>query len=278
MRRATGIGSILAAALLAAACSSTPDVPDRPPEQKAEVQRLEVKDQDFTEFTAVSHVRIDPQQPVQAKAASWELLINGEPGGSGTVPLSQEIGAQGGVVEVPATAPYASGEKLAQVLDSQAPLSIIMRGHVETSDGTRWTYTKAGRVRAPRVPEVKVWHVEAGAFPQENQVGLRFFVHVENQNPFDIQLEQMTYDLSINGKRVIEQGTAGRKEKVPAASRAQLEIPLTLSERNFPGVKSAIRSGGGLDYAIDGVVRLGVGRIPVELSGPIELGRGAPEE
>lgn len=277
MRRALGFGSLVAAALIAAGCSSTPDMPDRPPVQKAEVHRIEVKDQDFTQFTAVSHVEIMPQQTVRATGATWELLINGEPAGSGTVPLDKEIDAGGGVVEIPATAPYAKGEKLAEVLASETPLSIIMRGHVDTSDGTRWEYTKAGRVRAPRVPEVKVWHVEAGAFPQDNQVGLRFFVHVENRNPFDIQLEQMTYDLSINGKKVINQGTAGRKEKVPAASRAQLEIPLTLSERNFPEVKNAIRGSAGLDYAIDGVVRLGIGRIPVELTGPIELGRGAPD-
>jgi LEA14-like dessication related protein len=269
---------VLTAALLAAACSSTPDTPERPAVQKAEVHHIEVKDQTFTEFTAVAHVEILPPQPVKATAAVWELQIDGEPTGSGTVQLGQEIGAQGGVVQVPATAAYGKGEKLAQVLATQAPLSIVMRGHVDTSDGTRWEFSKAGRVRAPRVPEVKVWHVEAGAFPQENQVGLRFFVRVENQNPFDIQLEQMTYDLSINGRKVIQQGTAGRKEKVPAASMAQLEIPLTLSERNFPEVKNAIRGSSQLDYAIDGVVRLGVGRIPVELTGPIELGRGSPDD
>lgn len=278
MRRATGTGLALSALLLASACSSTPDLPDRPPVQKAEVPRIEVKDQSFTAFTAVSHVEILPRQDVRATAATWELQIDGTPAGSGTVPLDQAIGPEGGIVQVPATSAYGDGEKLAQMLQSQAPLSIVMRGFVQTSDGTQWEFTKAGRVRAPRVPEVKVWHVEAGAFPQENRVGLVFFVRVENRNPFDIQLEQMTYDLSINGKKLIAEGTAGRKEKVPAASVAQLEIPLTLSERNFPEVKNAIHKKAALDYVIDGVVRLGVGRIPVELTGPIELGKGAPED
>jgi LEA14-like dessication related protein len=185
-----------------------------------------------------------------------------------------DLPAGGGIVEVPATAAYGKGDKLAQVLESQAPVAIVMRGTVRTSDGGEWSFQRAGRVRAPRVPDVKVWHVEAGAFPQENRVGLVFFVQVENRNPFEIQLEQMTYDLSINGRKLVDQGTAGRKERVPPGSMAQLEIPLDLHEQNFPDVKAAIQRGGGLDYVIDGLVRLGVGRIPVELEGPIDLGGG----
>ncbi|WP_373048893.1 LEA type 2 family protein [Vulgatibacter sp.] len=277
MALANRFAHVLAAALLVTACSSAPEVPDRPPVQQAEVSRVEIRDQSFTGFTAVSHVQIDTQQAVQATQARYELVVDGEPAGSGTLPLSQAIPAGGGMVEVPVTASYGKGEKLAQVLESQQPLAIVMKGAVETSDGTWWEFQRAARVRAPRVPEVKVWHVEAGAFPDENRVGLVFFVRVENRNPFDIQIEQMTYDLSINGKRMIEEGTAGRKEKVPAASVAQLEIPLDLSEQNFPDVKNAIRRGGGLDYTLDGIVRLAIGRIPVELSGPIELGKGAPD-
>lgn len=265
----------LAAIVFAVGCSSAPSVPDRPSSRQAEVSRIDVRDQSFTRFTAVAMVQIDSSQPVRAEEATWELVVNGEPGGSGTVPLGVDLPQGGGVVEVPATAAYGEGEKLSEVLESQTPVAIVMRGTVRTSDGGEWTFQRAGRVRAPRVPDVKVWHVEAGAFPRENRVGLVFFVEVENRNPFEIQLEQMTYDLSINGMKMIDQGTVGRMERVPPGSVAQLEIPLDLDEQNYPDVKNAIRRGGGLDYSIEGLVRLGVGRIPVELEGPIELGGGA---
>jgi len=277
MRLAHRLAFVLAAALIAAGCSGAQQVPDKPPVREAAVSRIDVRDQSFTQFTAVALVEIESPTALQAREARYELTVGGEPADAGTIRLDREIPPGGGTVEVPVTAAYARGEKLAEVLENAAPIPIVMRGAVVTSDGTEWTFQRAGQVRAPRVPEVKVWHVEAGAFPEENRVGLVFYVRVENRNPFEVQLEQMTYDLVINGKRMIEQGIAGRKERLPPASVAQLEIPIELDETNFPEVKNAIRRGGGLDYLIDGIVRLGVGRIPVELSGPIELGKGSPE-
>lgn len=270
MRLSNGFGALGLAALLAA-CSGAPRQPDGPVVREAAVERLDVRDQNFTTFTAVAPVQIRPDRQVQAVQATWEITVNGEPGGSGTTPLSVDVPAGGGIVEVPVTARYGEGARLAEVLQSERPVAVVLRGTVHTSDGTEWSFQRAGRVRAPRVPTIEVWHVEAGSFPQENEINLVFHVRVENRNPFEIQVEQMDYDLAINGTRLIEQGTVGRAARVPSASVAQLEIPLTLHKGNFPEVTEAIRRRIALDYLLDGTVRLGVGRIPVELTGPISL-------
>lgn len=271
---------ILATALVGAACSGAPAVPDRPQISKAQVDRLEVKDQNFTEFTAVAHVLIVPEggASLQARQATYEVKLDGDVRGTGTLPLGVEIPAEGGVVQVPVRATYAEGEKLASVLEREEALPLLFRGSIETSDGHVYEFSQAGRVRSPRIPEVKVWHVEAGAFPREQQIGLVFFVRLENRNPFEIQLEQLTYDLAVNGKKLIENGTAGRAEKIPPASMADLEIPVTVGSADLPDIARYIKAGTGMTYDIDGTVRLGVGRIPFELTGPIELGKGAPSE
>lgn len=270
----------LATALAGAACSSAQTVPDRPPVTRAEVDKLEVKDQNFTEFTAVAHVHIVPSagQAVRAERATWELRLDGDERGSGTLPLDVEIPPGGAVIEVPVRTTYAEGEKLSSILEREEALPLLFRGSVVTSDGHVYEFSQAGRVRSPRIPEVKVWHVEAGAFPREQEIGLVFFVRLENRNPFEIQLEQLTYDLTVNGKKLIEDGTAGRAEKIPPASMADLEIPVTVGRADLPDIARYIKTGTGLTYDIDGTVRLGVGRIPFELNGPIELGKGAPSE
>lgn len=273
-----GLAAALASTLLGA-CAGGPPAPTAPVASRAEVNKLEIKDQSFTEFTAVAFVSVPAgEQPIQAGKATFELLVNGEPRGSGTVPLNVQVPAGGGVVEVPARATYAEGDKLSEVMQREEPLPILLRGSVETSDGHVYEFSRSGRVRTPRVPDVKVWHVEAGAYPSEEKIGLVFFVQLENRNPFELQLEQMDYDLVINGKKMVAEGKAGRKERVPAASTAQLEIPLQLNKKNFPDVAKHIKSGSGLQYQIDGTIRLAVGQIPVELTGPIELGRGSSEE
>lgn len=274
------MSGLLVGALLGTGCSSAPVVPDEErqrPTQQAEVLRIEVRDQSFTRFTAVAQVEIVPPREVRATEARYELLVDGEPRESGTVALSQAIPATGGVVEVPVTAPYATGEALAALLENPAPLPILMRGSVLTDDGTEWRFSRAGRVRTPRVPEVDVWHVEAATYPDESKIGLVFYVRVENRNPFDIQVEELVFDLAVDGKRLVEQGRAGRKARVPPASAAELEIPVDLQADNFPGIASVIRTRRDLAYEIEGLVRLDVGRIPIHLEGPIVLGRGAPD-
>lgn len=267
----------LATALVGAACSGAPTVPDRPPVSRADVNKLEVTDQTFTEFTAVAHVHVVPAagQAIQATRATWELRIDGEDRGSGSLPLDVEIPAGGGVVQVPVRTTYAEGEKLASVLEREEALPLLFRGSIETGDGHVYEFSQAGRVRSPRVPDVKVWHVEAGAFHREQEIDLVFFVRLENRNPFDIQLEHLTYDLAVNGKKLIVSGTAGKAERIPAASMADLEIPVTLGARDFPDIGKYIKGGSSLRYDIDGMVRLGIGRIPFELNGPIELGGGS---
>ncbi|HEY0838970.1 MAG TPA: LEA type 2 family protein [Vulgatibacter sp.] len=267
--RALSFGPL--AALLAAGCAGAP-VATGPTSAKTDVPKIETTDQSFTSFTAVAHVNIPPPgKQVRATKATYELLV-GEARqvlASGTMELGVDVPAEGGLVPVAVPSPYAEEDDLGDVLEREAPLPFILRGSVATDDNRVWEFSRAAMVRTPRVPLAKVWHVEASA--QGNEISLVFFVRVENQNPFGLDLEGLTFDLAVDGQELIKKGKAGRKQTIPPSSTAQLEIPYVLGEKNFPSIAQVIRSKRRMEYFIDGVIQLGIGHIPIELTGPIDL-------
>jgi|GEM_PF-2339636 len=267
MRRILGPAAILA---IAAACASTPDAPPAPDVAKAEVYRIEIRDQDFTEFSAFAHVQLPPG--VTPTAARWEIL-----GGSPLTPLASgetAIGADqlssDGVVLVGGKAPYtANPEALAELLASEATLPVVVRGYL-VAGNVHYEFTRAGRVRAPRSPGVSVSQVEAAAIPSERRISLVFFIRIDNQNAFDVQLENIEYDLQIEGVD-IDRGLAGTRRLIPRASAVEVDLPISLEETNFPQVMKHMHGESRLQYRMKGEVRLGVGRLPFELSGPIQV-------
>lgn len=254
-----------------AACASAPVKQEA---RTAEVDVIDIRAQSFFDFTAAARLRM--AEGVKPVRATWEILSGDPLEALGAGELALDEGAtQGGVLEVSGKVPYGDMERLGELMERAAPLSIVMRGTVEGSDGSLWEYSRGGLVRVPRSPQIKVYHVEAASIPTEKRIALVFYVRVENHNPFEIQLERMTYDLFVNDQRLIEQGIAGSKRRVPNASSAEMEIHVSLDEVTFPEVERYLRPGRDLRYLIEGMVELGVGRIPIELSGPIQVGSGS---
>lgn len=262
--------AMAALSALAGACATTPKEPPAPPTEKAEVYRIEIRDQDFTEFTALAHVQLPPG--ASPTSAHWELLSGSPlaPLASGDSPMAADQVPDDGVVQVGGRAAYsASPEGQAEIMSQEGSMPIVLRGYVE-ADGVRYAFTRAGRVRTPRVPSIDVARVEAGAIPSERRVGLVFFIRVENPNAFDVPLENVEFDLKIGGVE-IDKGIAGTKRLVPRGGAVEIDLPVSLDERNFPEVESYLRGNSELPYEMVGQVRLGMGRIPYELSGPIQI-------
>lgn len=265
------IGMIAALATFSAACATSPKGPPEPVRDKAEVYRIEIRDQDFTEFTALAHIQIPPG--VSPTGAAWEILTGTPlvPLAKGESPMSGADVPEDGVIQVGGRASYTNDpEVLGELMAQEGSMSVVVRGHVVGSDGVHYEFTRAGRVRTPRVPEVGIRQVEAGAIPSEKRIGLVFFFRIDNPNAFDIPLENVEYDLQIGGV-AIDKGIAGTKRMVPRGGAVEIDLPVSLDERNFPEVANHLRGSSRLDYVIRGEVRLGMGRIPYELSGPIQI-------
>jgi LEA14-like dessication related protein len=257
----------LAALVLLAACAGQqktgPDVVQVRPEY------VEIKDQGFTTFTPMAVIPLENAAPVQVTDATYEIIVKGEKVGGGTVQLGRTV-QPGEKLEVVADPmPYATGDKMGDVLEINGSLPLLMRGEIHAG-GTSYAFSKAGNVRTPRIPTVKIWHIEVTTYAEEERLAVLFFVRVVNKNPFDLQLEELSYDLTVGGKKLVTGAVAGTKEVIGAATGGQIELPLDITKQNFGDVKKYLRTWTSLPYKLDGEVHLGVGRMPVALSG--ELG------
>ena len=280
VRSTAGWLSALTAVGMLAACATTPEGPAAPEARRAEVIKVEVTGQSFTDFHGVVHVRVDPGADfgMVADAVRWDLSIRGENLGDGRVELGRAIPGGGETIQIPFQSAYAkSDEKLGEILAKPTSLPAFFQGTVEASIGPRkleYAFSHTAFVRSPRVPKLKMFHVEAAKFHELKEINLVFFVDVENPNPFEIRFQGIDYDLLVDELPIVQKGLAGVNAKVPPGSAARIEIPVTLTEENFKNVTRLIKTPTSVPYRLDGDARLGLGHIPFELQGPIDLGAG----
>lgn len=262
--------SIAALAALATGCASTPKGPPEPIREKAEVYRIEVRDQDFTEFTALAHIQLPPG--ITPTKAHWEILSGTPltPLASGDSPIAAEDIPADGVIQVGGRTAYTDDpDTLSELMAEEGSIPLVVRGHVVAGD-VHYEFTRAGRLRTPRVPTITVRQVEAGAIPTEHRIGLVFFIRVDNPNSFDVPLENISYDLRIGGLE-IDKGIVGTRRMIPRGAAVEVDLPVSLTEQNFPEIEKYFRGDGQISYGMTGEVRLEMGRIPYELKGPIQI-------
>ena len=278
--RTAGWLSALTAAGMLAACASTPEGPVAPEARRAEVLKVEITEQTFTDFSGVIHVQVDPGADLAlvADAATFAVALKGERVAEGRIELGRPIPGGGEVLKIPFQSRYASSdEALGALLEKPTSLPGFYQGVIEASVGPRkieYAFSHTAFVRSPRVPRLKMFHVEAAKFHEQKEINLVFFVDVENPNPFEIRFQGIDYDLTVEGLPIVEKGLAGVNAKVPPGSAARIEIPVTLNAENFKDVARLIKQPTSAAYRIDGDARLGLGHIPFELEGPIDLGAG----
>jgi LEA14-like dessication related protein len=252
---------------LVAACAG----PQKPTFETHQVRadHVEIKDQNFTTFTPMAVVPLENAAPVHLVDGTYEVQVRGQKIGSGKVPLDLTVQPGESVKFVTDAVPYAPEDKTGEVLEIEGSLPIVVRGEMHADNGDIYEFSRAGNVRTPRVPTVKVWHIEVTTYPDEDRLAVLFFVRVVNKNPFDIQLEELSYNLEVGGKTLVTDGVAGTKEVIGAATGGQIELPVDITKQNFGDVKKLMRNWNSLPYRIQGDVRLGVGRMAVSLQGQL---------
>lgn len=263
----TGLLSLI----LSAGCAG-PQVRE-PTVSRTNVERIQGRATSFSGFEVEAEVAIPPAAGSArvAKEATYEILVGDDlrPMANGSIPLTEDIPAEGGIVPLKASSEFTTEENLAEVLLNDAPISFIFRGSVILADGDAFEFSKAGHVRSPRVPGAEIWHVEASS--QSGTISLIFFVRIRNENPFQLQFNHLNFALAIEGKTMVENGRAGSQTLIPASANAELRIEYELNEQNFPGVGDVIKAKRAMNYLIDGDIQLAVGHIPIEFDGTFNL-------
>lgn len=273
MRRSPGF-LLLALSLGCATAPSRPTAPEGP----IKAVSLTVTEQTLTGFTVTLDLAITNRSASSwtLQAADTELWVDGILSASNHGQLSQVIPA-GGTLELklPASAEPVKDEASLRSWTSRGdrPVPLVLKGAIQLAGGNGiqdLPFSHAGELRAPRLPVPKMDDAEVARY-DSGEIGVSFFLGVENQNPFPIHLRSITYHATLAGQLIAE-GFASSGDKVPASQTAEYEIDARL-DKEHGGELSKLADEGKLTYRLDGEIDLGLTHVPIELSGPLTLGK-----
>ena len=99
-----------------------------------------------------------------------------------------------------------------------------------------------------------------------------FRFNVANPNPVGVHLDDITYDLDINGERFVS-SRLPQGVNLTASGTSPMEIPVTINYLDFFGSISRLIQSDALDYRLSGSAGVGPLRIPYRTSGKLDLPR-----
>jgi LEA14-like dessication related protein len=130
-------------------------------------------------------------------------------------------------------------------------------------------FARAKEVRTPRLPHLKVLEPEAGRF-SEAEVQAAFHLSINNPNPFQVAMTQVSYEISLAGKKVVE-GVQGQGEKLSPAAAGVFDVTAVLSEATHEKEAKKIVKGLLVPYVVKAVLKTPLYEEPVEATGTIKL-------
>ncbi|HUB05446.1 MAG TPA: LEA type 2 family protein [Myxococcales bacterium] len=268
----------LSAAL--AACASAPQ--PKPPDTSDAVQaeRLTVTDQTLTSFSVEAKLSItNPTQDTwTVTGASDELWVDGTQAATDNPSVSQTIAPGGtGEVTIPASAEPIKDEASLRAWASRGddkPIPLLLKGQLHVTEGAEskdLPFSRAGELRAPRLPVPKMDDAEVARY-EGGDLGISFFLGLENQNAFPVHVKSVTYTAKLAGRQVAD-GIATAGDKLPPSQISEYEVDAKL-ERDQGGADVTKQAESGpLPYEFDGEADFGITKVPIHLTGSLTFGK-----
>jgi LEA14-like dessication related protein len=256
---------------LAACATAQPKPTESAPEIHAE--SLTVTDQTLTGFSVSAKLMVTNSSASNwtVTGASEELWVEGSRASSDTPTLNQTVPAGGTAeVEVPASAEPIKDEAELRSWDARAdkPIELLMKGelHINDGAGTRnLPFSRVGELRAPRLPIAKMDYADVSRY-DGGDIGIAFFLGLENQNTFPVHVKSITYTATLAGKQVAD-GVATSGDKLPPSQISEYEIDSKLDRGEGGAEVTKLAESGQLSYQLDGVADFGIAKVPIHLSG-----------
>jgi LEA14-like dessication related protein len=249
-----------------AGCASAPVATVAP--EALQTEQLAITDQSLSGFTAEARFELNntSETPMEISSATYDLTMDGKPLTSGQVDLDKSA-APGGQLQlrVPVSVEivHNADELKALVARGDTPIPLLMKGVVKVSQGgtqSEIPYARTGELRAPRLP---VPHMNDTALGRTDQdVTVSFYFGLENQNPFEIKVKNISYHAIVDGKE-IGSGAASMGDRLPASQTAEYPIQENLT--------SLDRSKSEISYHFIGTVDLGLVQVPIDLTGTMKF-------
>ncbi|MHB8420613.1 MAG: LEA type 2 family protein [Myxococcales bacterium] len=273
MRRALALLPALAA------CASGPQPRPADASDPVRAERLTVTEQTLTRFTVEAALAVTnpTQESWTITGATDELWVDGNQAASDSPALSQTV-APGATAEVivPASAEPVKDEASLRAWAARGdkPIDLLLKGqlHVAAGGGTKdLAFSRAGELRAPRLPVPRMDDAEVARYEGGN-LGISFFLGLDNQNPFPVHVSSVTYTAKLAGRQVAD-GVATAGDKLLPSQISEYEIDSKL-ERDQGGAEvTKLAEAGQLDYQFDGEADFGIAKVPIHLTGTLSFGK-----
>jgi LEA14-like dessication related protein len=259
--------------LLALACTvgcatAKPPSPELPADS-LQAQPLAVTEQSLTSFTVEARMEFQNPEatPLVIHEAVYEVTLDGTSVGKGQVTLDQTVApGESQFLRIPAQTALAPDEDTLKkwLAKGDTPIHLVMQGTLKISEqgvARETPFAEVGELRAPRLPLPKMNDVDVGRYG-EGELGISFFLGLENQNPFEVRIASISYRASLDGQEVAT-GMASTGDHLPASQTAEYEIEASM--------KSEQKNQ--MTYSVEGVIDLGVTKLPYHLTGPVNFSK-----
>lgn len=278
----------IAALVFVVGCKTAPEA--KPEAKPAELpkQELTVTSQSLTDVAVkLSGEVLAGDEALTITGADVEFVVDGNVLTTKTEALTLDV-APG------QTAPFTFEESFTYVKDGEdlkamdargGSLLLALRGNlkgtvsreVAGADGktsmqrvaVELPFARAREVRTPRVPHLKMGEFEAGRF-SESEVQAVFHLQVVNPNPFPVALTEITYEVSLGGKKVAE-GTQGAGIKTAVAATDVFDVTAVMNEETHGKDVKRLIKGLVIPYEMKGELKTKLYSEPLDAKGEIKL-------
>lgn len=132
-----------------------------------------------------------------------------------------------------------------------------------------WLVGCATKLQNLKEPQVELKNVKVKELGMSD-VKLLFNFSVQNPNPVEVAVDEIEYNLKLNGKDFTK-GTLSENLKVGPESSVVIPLPVSFKYQDLFGNLSELLKSRKLDYEVDGSINLGLLSIPYKKSGLVEL-------
>jgi LEA14-like dessication related protein len=266
-----GSSKLMLALACTVACATAKPTSAALPPDTLQAQPLAVTEQNLTSFTV--EARMEFQNPdataLTIREATFEITLDGTSVNKGRVTLDLQVAAgDSQFVRIPAPTTLAPDEETLKkwLAKGDTPIHMVMQGTLimdEQGVSREAPYSEVGELRAPRLPKPKMNDVDVGRYGGESELGISFFLGLENQNPFEVRVASISYRATLDGKEVAA-GMASTGDHIPASQTAEYEIETAMKTTEQKNE---------MTYSLEGVVDLGVTKLPYNLTGPVNFSK-----
>ncbi|MDF1563978.1 MAG: LEA type 2 family protein [Deltaproteobacteria bacterium] len=262
----------LAALMLAPACAGKQEVGPAPDAPRFEYGRVRTTAQDLSSFTVTfdATAHNPTAAAITLQKATLELSTGDEILAEAVVELNLEVPAGGQAdLTLPASVTYARSAEEIQAFAQTKSLPLLMEATVSVAGASPMSFSRAGMVRSPRLPYPTFGDPDA-ARQRNDAIAAVFRLAVHNDNPFEIKLDFVRYDLKVEGKSLSD-GKLGLGQTIPPSSSALFEVPVDLTEAELPGLEVTVKEKNALDYELVGSIEIDGLSLPIDLESSIQF-------